>query len=363
VPAQKNQHFVPRCALKPFTLNGEGLAINVYNIVRNRAISNAPVKGQCARDYLYGKEDLRGEQLLARLEGQYSRILDQLTAGGPLPASDKEWLLLFILIQLRRTDLAIQQMRQWGQSMEEAVFRRYPERRPQDMRTDVDLMRLSLRLGMQLTEYVKDLKVVIFRNRTDIDFITCDNPAVLTNRFHFQRLKTNQFGVSNSGAILTMPLTPRLSATCYDGGVYSIPNASGTPFVDVKRDSDVEAINQLQHLAASKNIYFSRWEDRSRIASEAAKVSQQRANAIPKTTVFIRDPEFPQAENYRTGTPEEELAAREALVATAFQYPEPSAWPSQLKFRDKPKTFSDGSAAGHRRKPEWLIPEKKRRKS
>jgi hypothetical protein len=24
MPAQKNQHFVPRCALRPFTLNGEG---------------------------------------------------------------------------------------------------------------------------------------------------------------------------------------------------------------------------------------------------------------------------------------------------------------------------------------------------
>jgi Protein of unknown function (DUF4238) len=354
MPAQKNQHYVARCALKPFTLNGHGTAINLYNLARDRSIENAPVKGQCARDYLYGKEDLRGEQLLGRLEGQYSRILAQLTDGGSLPAEDKELLQFFVLIQLRRTEMAIQQMREWGESMEEAVFKHHPEYRPQDLRTDARLMRLSLSIGADMAEYVKDLKVAILRNQTGLDFITCDNPAILTNRFHFQRLKTNQFGISNSGAILAMPLSPRLTAFCYDGGVYSIPNASGTPFIDIRRDDDVDAINQLQHLAASKNIYFSRWEDRSRVASDAGKAVQKRAAAVPKTRIFIRDHESPH-QDYRSGTPEEELAAKETIVATGFQYPEPSSWPSQLKFRDKPKTFSNGSAAGHMRKAEWLI--------
>jgi hypothetical protein len=362
MPAQKNQHYVPRCALRPFSLNAEGLAINLFNISRRRAIANAPVKGQCARDYLYGKEDLRAEQLLAKLEGQYSRILDQLTVGGPLPKNDKELLQLFMLIQFRRTEMAIQQMRNWGESMEEAIFRRAPDQRPQRKRTDADLMRLSLKIGIELLEYVKDLKVVIFRNETNTDFVTCDNPAILTNRFHFQRLATNQFGVSNSGALIVMPLSPRLTSICYDGAVYSIPNASGTPYVEIKRATDAAAVNELQYLAASKNIYFRRWEDRSSVASEAAKVSQKRTGAIPKSTIFIKDTESPHADSYRTGTPEEEVTARESLVATAFQYPEPSTWPSQLRFRDKPKTFSNGSAAGHMRKPEWLIPERKRRR-
>ena len=71
MPAHKNQHFVPRCALKPFSLGGTGDAINVFNIASKRAIRNAPVKGQCARAYLYGK-DLKAEQLLMTLEGNYA---------------------------------------------------------------------------------------------------------------------------------------------------------------------------------------------------------------------------------------------------------------------------------------------------
>ena len=47
----KNQHYVPRVHLKPFTLDGEGLAINLLNIDRMKPISNAPVKNQCSGDY------------------------------------------------------------------------------------------------------------------------------------------------------------------------------------------------------------------------------------------------------------------------------------------------------------------------
>ena len=44
MPAHKNQHFVPRCALKPFSLDGNGKAINLFNIKSKLAIENAPVK-------------------------------------------------------------------------------------------------------------------------------------------------------------------------------------------------------------------------------------------------------------------------------------------------------------------------------
>jgi hypothetical protein len=82
MPENKNQHFVPRCALKPFSLDGAGLAINLFNIPRARAIQNAPVKSQCARDYLYGKGEKSAEGLLARLEGNYARIVSHLSSGS-----------------------------------------------------------------------------------------------------------------------------------------------------------------------------------------------------------------------------------------------------------------------------------------
>ena len=350
---QKNQHFVPRCALKPFTLKVEGLAINLHNIVRKRAIQNAPVKGQCARDYLYGK-DLRAENLLKELEGKYARVVSRLRSGSSIDDDDKEWLRLFVGIQLRRTDWAIQQMRDFRRSADDKIYARAPEHRPEDSRSDTQMMHASLRIAMQLMPYLKDLKLAIFRNNTARDFITCDNPAVLTNRFHLQKLNNRHFGYSSSGAMLSMPISPDLSMLLYDKRIYSIPNATGTSFIEVKSIEDINAINELQLLAASENIYFSSWDDADDIAAKVEALSQTRADAHHATEVYVRDQTVSDAEVYRTATPEEEAAAREVIVATGFQFPAPSRWPTQIKYRSKPKTFYNGSAIGHVRKAEWL---------
>ena len=355
MPAKKNNHFVPRCALKPFSLNGGGLAINVFNIPRKLVIQNAPVKGQCARDYLYGKADQSAEDVLMKLEGQYSRVVSQLVAGIDLNDADEEWLRLFAMIQHRRTEAAIQQMRSMTESMTDAVFARAPDQRPRDDSSDAEVMHQSLRLAMEFMKYSVDLKVVVFTNRTSIDFVTSDHPAVLTNRFHFQRLHQNSFGISNSGAILSMPLSPRLTLWCYDKAVYSIPNASGTSFIELSRENDVRAVNDLQYLNSSKNIYFRQWEDVERIVAEVDAVSDQRAAAGPRTKILVRDHSGTGSDEvYRAGTTEEELTAKETVALTSIHQPVPKSWPAVLKYREKPKTFFAGTAVGHVRKPEWL---------
>jgi hypothetical protein len=342
--------------LKPFTLNGEGKAINVFNVKRQRPIQNAPTKGQCARDYLYGK-DTGLEQKLVKLEGQYARIVTTLSAGGALPEDDKGWLRLFISIQMQRTEHAINKMREWHESMESATYRNRPEQKPTDTMTDTQLMMLSMRTGVRSCKYIEDLKITIFKNLTKVDFVLSDHPAVMTNRFHLQRLNTNIFGIGNSGLILLLPVSPRLCPVCYDGGVYSISNASGTPFVSLSKESDVKAVNEFQYLNISHNVYFSRWEDRTNVGSEANRVADERAKAKPKATVYVRDYADPSKERYKIGTPEEEAASTEEIIRTSFEYPRPSSWPSQIQMRTKQKMFSDGSAVGYVRKAEWLVAE------
>ena len=375
MPAHKNQHFVPRCALKPFTLDGGGKAINVFNISANRAIANAPVKGQCARDYLYAKEDLAGENLLITLEGHYAHIAASLSADSALSPTDVALLKMLMIVQMRRTELAIQQMREFTSGAADIIFARAPEQKPKDTRPDRQVMWQSMRTAAELMDYVLDLKLVIFRNKTAVDFVTSDNPALLTNRFHFQKLKENKFGISNSGAILSMPLSPRLSAFGYDTGIYVLPNASGTQFIDLTNESDCTAINQLQYLSASKNIYFRQWAEASRIESEVEAVSQKRSKAGPMFIQYIpddnarrpvlrrRDPKTGNMKKYRLATPEDEKTARSSLIFASFVFAEPSLWPSKLRFRDKPKYFYNGSAVGHVRRSEWLIGRRRRSKT
>jgi Protein of unknown function (DUF4238) len=352
MPAQKNQHFVPRCAQKPFTLNEEGAAINVFNIKRERAILNAPLKRQCARPYLYGA-DLELENMLVKLEGEYARIVRKLSVNGALDKIDHDWLYLFAVIQSRRTARAIEEMREFSELADDVVFKRHPQRRPKDGRTDNEMMMHSMKCGTRLAEYVTDLKPIVFRNRTNVEFVISDNPLVMTNRFHFQRLRASNFGWSNSGALLAIPLSPQLCIIWYDRGVYSIPNASGTPFVDINKADDVAAVNEWQYLSAQDNVYFAGWNDRAYVHGQVKSVSVKRALAKQRMTVLVRDHAAP-GKRYRRGTAEEEASAKESLVMATRAHPEPNAWPSQIRFRSKPKTFSNGSAIGLVRKAEWL---------
>jgi Protein of unknown function (DUF4238) len=256
MPENKNQHFVPRCVLRPFTLDGAGLAINLFNISHALPIQNAPVKGQCARNYLYGKGDQSAEGLLTRLEGQYARIVSRLNDGLDLAPDDEKLLRLFLAIQQRRTESAINQMRELTNSMADKVFARAPEQRPDEKRTDAQMMLVSLKLAMEFLKYEVDLKLAILANQTKVDLVICDHPAVLTNRFHFQRLNKQSFGVSSSGAMILMPISPRLSLMAYDQNVYTAPNATGSSFVDLTRTDDIHALNQIQYLNAAKNVYF-----------------------------------------------------------------------------------------------------------
>jgi hypothetical protein len=352
MPAQKNQHFVPRCALKAFTLNAEGAAINVFNIKRNRTIQNAPVKGQCARVYLYGA-DLTLENMLVTLEGQYARIATNLAAGRALDDADHEWLYLFAIVQFRRTTRAIEEMREFTEHMANVVFKNHPEQRPTDERTDREMMIESLRLGFELKKYVIDLKPVFFINQTDVQFVISDNPLVITNRFYLQRLKARNFGLANSGIILAIPLSPQLCVIWYDRGVYTVPNASGTPFVEITKVADAAAINEWQYLRAQDNVYFARWSDRSYVQEQARNVAARRVEVGSRTAIFVRD-DVGLVESYRRGTAEEEARAKETLVMASQAHPNPSAWPSQMKFRFKMQTFSDGSAIGPVRAAEWL---------
>ena len=89
-------------------------------------VRNAPVKGQCAKDYLYG-EDLKLERLLQIVEGKYARILRTLQFGAEKPTKDDlSTLREFAYLQYSRTDMAMRRMRQMREGMRDAMYEGRP---------------------------------------------------------------------------------------------------------------------------------------------------------------------------------------------------------------------------------------------
>lgn len=350
----KNQHYVPRCLLKSFTLNGEGKAINLYNMRGDKFIEDAPVKNQCSRNFFYGT-DLGPEKALSELEGEYARVVDIVQSGLEISDTDADWLRVFAIIQTRRTAQAIARFRQFMEQVANETFKNHPDQRPEDPTHD-ELVLTSIQHGLNYARQIDDLKFIILVNKTDLEFSISDHPSVFSNRFNFENPKLNLpgFGLASSGLFLVLPVAPRLAVFFFDIGVYTVSIPRGTRFVSLSQTPDVQALNELQQLNAEQNIYFSTWSQRERFVVRDEGVAHQR-ELKPSVRTFVRDRAMPGLA-FRMGTAQEEASSRQSMIQASSQHPRPRFWPGFLKTRKKPITFGNRSAAGLVRKAEWLRP-------
>jgi hypothetical protein len=120
----------------------------------------------------------------------------------------------------------------------------------------------------------------------------------------------------------------------------------------MKKESDVSALNELQALSATENIYFSQRGASDKIAELLRVTTGERQEATFRNTMLTLQSENERGKTYRVAKPEEQGAA--SLTHTELLSRKPRRWPSQLTFRSKINTFNNGSSVGHVRKEEWL---------
>ncbi len=162
----------------------------------------------------------------------------------------------FVLLQWCRTDGALRRRREVMQAMDDLAHRGLEHlRRDHSDMSQSALVAGSLRIWTSAGKDVEDLRVLILRNRSRVDFVTSDDPAIATNRVFLQRMHDPNFGLVNIGAMMAMPLGPRHAVICYDHESYAPVGRSGC-YLDVIRDQDAIALNELQHLNSISNIYF-----------------------------------------------------------------------------------------------------------
>ena len=100
-----------------------------------------------------------------------------------------------------------------------------------------------------------DLKYKLLVNRTDVEFVTSDNPVVLYNQlFSFDQTGSNT-GWGSKGLQVFFPIGPELGIILFDSYVYSVGNRN-KPVVDIELRRDVYQVNRLQMVSALENIYF-----------------------------------------------------------------------------------------------------------
>ncbi len=339
----KNQHFVPRCYLKPFTNNGENRAINLLNLDRQRAIPAAPVKKQCSGDYFYGKDDLL-ETAIRAVEVGYASALAQIHSPRyTLADGDKAVLRTFMLFQHLRTEAASRRSVEMLAEMEHSMGSPIPDFKP----SIKDAVQFAMRIFAEEMHLIGDLKVCLVRNKTKMPFVTSDDPAVVTNRWHKEnpRVRHKSPGLVACGTTIFLPLTPRILCIAYDGDVHSVPHECG--WTEVRNESDVKAFNEQQFLNAFGNIYFRDWNDNEWILNSYQAVQNRRLSCRHRVHYAVLDRSDGTHKRYRVVERFDSVAHDEALVHTKTLSPMPSRWPTQLRWRAKGSVFTNGTGAGY----------------
>jgi hypothetical protein len=341
MPANKNQHFVPRCYLRPFSRAAEAKAINLFNVDSARAIANAAVKGQCSGDYFYGEDQIL-ERRLTQFEGEYARCLAAVSSDGfRLTADHAATLRQFWLLQHMRTEAASLTVVRMMQQMDKDLGGL-----PPGYKLDIkEAVRTAMLIFFLEPPEISDLDVRLVRNRSALPFITSDNPAVLTNRFHLTAGWTAGIspGMGNAGTVGLLPLSPNILLLIFDRDVHYVKHQFG--WIDLERAADADAFNQHQVLNCNANLYFDAWNDRQVVADLVQRLVPNKPAEHFRNEYGVLDHVEEGRQVYRI-VAAEEVKGREGFIHTSKVTPAPLTWPSILSWRAGGTVYVSGTGEG-----------------
>lgn len=232
------------------------------------------------------------------------------------------------------------QMSDFFRSSEEAHGKKWDT--SQNPTLEKALQELMLAFNDQLqARTIDDLKIVVVRNRSSRDFVTSDDPSVMTNRWLIQRRGIRSFGFNAAGLTLFLPLSPRELALAYDPAVYSLPsNQRGEVYL--KRESDVLAFNEHQYMQAADAIYFARSSEATDIAAEYKATIPFRPERWDRFATAKHDTETGTHSKFVVDEPEEVAKSNHMLFHLTTEWPVPPRWPSILRYRSNAHGYSRG---------------------
>jgi len=339
----KNQHYVPQCYLRQFSVEGSRSAINLLNIDRKKFIECASIKSQCSKSYFYG-EDLRLEKALQPIEGEYSSVIKLISKQGyRLTDYHRNFLRRFWLLQNMRTEAASIRSIQMTDEMGEVVgadARQY--------RLELkEAVQQSMEMFIEKINIIDDLKICLIKNKSEVDFITSDDPAVLTNRWHIQNKHSKgiSFGLGSAGNITLLPLTPRILCLGYDGDVYSISHKKG--WVDVRNKKDIQSFNEHQFLNCRANIFARDVNSQDSLLASLADIESNRPESRHKIHYAILDRNENGFKRYKVIDRNEADDHKEAIMHCQMISAQPNSWSKQIHWRNKGVVYTNGSGVGY----------------
>jgi hypothetical protein len=349
MPVNKDQHFVPKVHLKNFACDVDKNCVHSIFLKSNRPILGISIKGQCQKSYLYG-QDVSLDRSLQAMEAKYGCVMADLLQRDVITEENFNFLLEFSYLQFSRSYGQVKRRQSNDAAVHKSIYSRPMLKKPELDIDDKKTMEKILRTYSKTRESLSGLSTCLVQNRTNTDFITSDDPAILTNLYFLEILKENKFGLESSGILLILPLSSQFLFLAYDENVYDIPdmNQRVLTIIDIE---DIYAFNELQLINAQHNIYFEDANQEATIQTLLEQVKHHRMADRNRIVTLIETRKVQGKTLVRYATEKEKLEAKKLIIGTSFLYPAPNNWCKKIKIKEKPLIFGDGSMAGPMRKP------------
>ena len=255
------QHYVPRFYLKNFA---EGKVFNIYNSKHHSIMNDVPFASQCYKNNFYGKDKIY-ENELSVLETKWSSaIKNVILNSNSITKEDETLLKQFCCFQHVRTekaflhtrnaffDMARQlftiDLRHKGITATEQEINAYAYKYSKDLESIEDTTKRQIDIAKECYEKLDNLQILIIENKTDLEFITSDNPIVIGNEFQNE----HGLGMDCIGIYFLFPISSQLYICLFDNKIYSSIRDKNK--LEISRNI-VEKLNILQYQNSLENIF------------------------------------------------------------------------------------------------------------
>lgn len=255
----KNQHYVPRFYMKPFSIiknegsKKEKVLISFYQFKDNMAKNNVPTNSVCSEDFFYD-EDGKIENQLAEKEGKWASAIKKINCGDTLTASEISDIREFTIYQISRTKAMLDHNQDMATTMltdtlynqnstlDKSIIKEIVEKKVEKEITP----QLALNLVKDILPLITDLEIGILENKTEVSFFTSDVPVIIINSLSIHRA-----GLGDIGTVIFFPVSPKKMIMFYDSKLYGrIPE-------EIQDLECVHAFNKYQYIGADERILAS----------------------------------------------------------------------------------------------------------
>lgn len=283
----KNQHYVPRFYMKPFSIaknegtKKEKVLISFYQFKDSLFKDNIPTTSVCSEDFFYD-EDGKIENKLAQKEGKWGSAISKINRNERLDSSEIYDVREFVAYQISRTkamldhnqdmvatmmaDIVSAENTSWDKSVVKEVAKKRVEK---EITSEYNLS-----LVKNVLYVINDLEMSILENKTEIAFFTSDVPVIIVNP-----LGIHHAGLADIGTVIFFPTSQSKVVMLYDSKFY------GKIAEEIQDSECVDVFNKYQYISADERILaLNSMEFNKFVQDENLNIIREKFYASVKTT-------------------------------------------------------------------------------